>query len=176
MYVLTGTRSTNRSATTKAHRSLWRASLLTRTFRSPSFEALRRMGHDVVTIADAGKAGQALTDEAVLQFASADRRVVVTLNRRHFVRLHQEEPNQTGIIVCSLDLDFDGQAGRIDQALATQESMAGRLIPVQRAPTVRIPESARARCANGTGCRAPRVRGPVSACRFRHERLHFCPS
>jgi hypothetical protein len=31
------------------------------------------MGHDVVTVANAGKAGQALTDKAVLQLAGADQ-------------------------------------------------------------------------------------------------------
>jgi hypothetical protein len=101
-------------------------------FPFPVVEALRRMGHDVVTVADAGKAGRALTDKAILQLAGADRRAVVTLNRRHFVRLHAVEPNHAGIIVCSLDLDFDGQAARVDQAVATQESMAGRLIRVNR--------------------------------------------
>jgi len=58
----------------------------------------------------------------------------VTLNRRHFVRLHDAEPTHAGIIVCSLDLDFDAQATRIHQAVATQESMVGRLIRVNRAP------------------------------------------
>lgn len=90
------------------------------------------MGHDVVTVANAGTAGQALTDKAILQFAGADQRAVVTLNRRHFVRLHATEPNHAGIIVCSLDLDFDGQASRIDQAVATQPSLVGRLIRVNR--------------------------------------------
>ena len=101
-------------------------------FPFPVVEALRRMGRDVVTVTDVGKAGQALTDKAVLQLAGADQRAVLTLNRRHFVRLHAAEPNHAGIIVCSLDLDFDGQAARIDQAVATQESIVGRLIRVNR--------------------------------------------
>lgn len=102
-------------------------------FPFPVVEALRQIGHDVVTVADAGKAGQALTDKVVLELATADQRAVVTLNRKHFVRLHRSDPNHAGIIVCSLDLDFDGQATRIDQAVATQGSMLGRLIRVNRA-------------------------------------------
>lgn len=90
------------------------------------------MGHDVVTVVDVGKAGQALTDKAILQLAGADERAVLTLNRRHFVRLHAVDANHAGIIVCSLDLDFEGQAARIDQAVATEESMVGRLIRVNR--------------------------------------------
>jgi Domain of unknown function (DUF5615) len=101
-------------------------------FPFPVVEALRRIGHDVVTVADAGRAGQALTDKAVLALAAADQRAVVTLNRKHFVRLHRAEPNHGGIIVCSLDLDFDGQTTRIDEAIATQESLVGRLIRVNR--------------------------------------------
>jgi hypothetical protein len=76
--------------------------------------------------------GQSFTDKAILESATADQRAVVTLNRRHFVRLHSEDPKHAGIIVCSLDLDFDGQAARIDEAIAKQESTAGRLIRVNR--------------------------------------------
>jgi hypothetical protein len=101
----------------------------------PVVEALRRISHDVVTVADAGKAGQALTDKAVLQQATVDQRAVVTLNRKHFVRLHRADSNHAGIIVCSLDLDFDGQATRISRAIATAESLVGRLIRVNRPQT-----------------------------------------
>ena len=104
-------------------------------FPVPVVDALRRRGHDVVTIADAGQAGLALSDIAVLQLATADERAVVTLNRRHFVRLHTVEPEHAGIIVCSLDLDFDGQAARISHAIETQSSLAGLLIRVNRPPT-----------------------------------------
>jgi uncharacterized protein DUF5615 len=89
--VLTATRSIDRFARTKAPRSQWRAYSLTRTFRSPSSK--RRIGHNVITVADAGKAGQALSDKAVLEMAAADQRAVVTLNRRHFVQLHLADPN-----------------------------------------------------------------------------------
>ena len=55
---------------------------------------------------------------------------------RHIVaRLHAEEPKNAGIIVCSLDLDFERQPARIDQVVATSESIAGRLIRVNRPET-----------------------------------------
>jgi hypothetical protein len=57
-------------------------------FPLPVVEELRRLGHDIVTITDAGKAGQSLADEALLEFAYADNRAVLTLNRKHFLRLH----------------------------------------------------------------------------------------
>jgi hypothetical protein len=101
-------------------------------FPFPVVEELRRLGHDAVTIGDAGKAGQSLVDEAVLLLATADGRTLLTLNRKHFVRLHASVPHHAGIIVCSLDLDFAGQAGRIHAAIATQAALSGCLVRVNR--------------------------------------------
>ena len=56
-------------------------------FPLPVVEELRRLGDEVVTINDTGKAGQSLTDEAVLDFAHADDRAVVTLNRKRSSRV-----------------------------------------------------------------------------------------
>ena len=57
-------------------------------FTLPVVEELRRLGHDVLTIQETGKAGQSIPDEEVQAFASADRRAVLTLNRKHFIHLH----------------------------------------------------------------------------------------
>ena len=97
-------------------------------FPLPVVEALRRVGHDVVTVADIGKANQSMTDEAILILASADSRAVATLNRKHFVRLHASGRHHAGIIVCTFDWDFEGQAARIQTAMAAQGPLAGRLI------------------------------------------------
>ena len=48
---------------------------------------LRRLGHDTLTIQETGKAGQRVTDEQVLAFATSDNRVVLTLNRRRSLLL-----------------------------------------------------------------------------------------
>ena len=102
-------------------------------FPFPVVEALRSFGDDVLTLRDLGKAGQSLTDIAVLKLASDDSRAVLTLNRRHFVRLRHSSPNHTGIVVCTFDLDFEGQAGRIRAAVGTQSSLAGQLLRINRA-------------------------------------------
>lgn len=102
-------------------------------FPFPVVEALRSFGHDVVTLSDLGKAGQAVTDGAVLKLASDDSRAVLTLNRKHFVRLHQSSSDHSGIVVCSFDLDFDGQAERIRAAFGAQSSLAGQLLRINRA-------------------------------------------
>ena len=58
-------------------------------FPIPAVEELRRLGHDVLTIQETGHANQASSDEAVLAFACDEHRALLTLNRKHFVRLHQ---------------------------------------------------------------------------------------
>ena len=58
-------------------------------FPLPVVEELRRLGHDVLTIQEAGKANQECPDEAVLASASADDRALLTINRKHFIRLHR---------------------------------------------------------------------------------------
>ena len=67
--------------------------------------ALRQLGHDVLTTMESGKAGQAIADDAVLAFATTEQRVLVTLNRKHFIRLHTLQPDHAGIVVCTFDLD-----------------------------------------------------------------------
>ncbi len=101
-------------------------------FPLPVVEKLRSLGHDVLTIQEAGKADRALPDQEVLSFAVAENRAVLTLNRRHFMRLHREDSNHAGIIVCKFDPDFDGQAERIHKAIAVPASLAGQLVRVNR--------------------------------------------
>lgn len=101
-------------------------------FPLPGVEELRRLGHDMLTVAEAGKARQAVPDDEVLTFATNDNRAVVTINRKHFVRLHRERPEHAGIIVCTLDTDFAGQAQRIDAAVKVQGELKGQLLRVNR--------------------------------------------
>ena len=101
-------------------------------FPFPVTQELRRLGHDVVTLEDLGKVDQRLSDDAVLALATEQDRAVLTINRRHFVRLHQERPEHAGIVVCSLDIDFEGQAKRIAAALEAEGTEAGKLFRINR--------------------------------------------
>lgn len=101
-------------------------------FPLPAVIELRRLGHDVLTVAEAGYAEQAIPDEEVLAFAVSLERAVLTINRKHFIKLHRAQPNHAGIIVCTLDADFVGQAGRIDKALAENVDILGALLRVNR--------------------------------------------
>ncbi len=55
-------------------------------FPLPTVEKLRSLGHDVLTVQEAGQADQALPDAEVLAFATREGRAVLTLNRLHFIR------------------------------------------------------------------------------------------
>ena len=101
-------------------------------FALPVVLALRRLGHDVLTTHEAGKSEQSVPDDEVLRFASGENRAVLTLNRKHFIRLHRTMPRYQGIIVCTYDPDFAGQAARIDAAIQKQPILDDKLLRVNR--------------------------------------------
>jgi hypothetical protein len=101
-------------------------------FPYPAVEALRRLGHDVLTAAEAGQAGLGTPDEDVLAFAHADGRAVLTHNRKHFRNLHKAGIPHSGVVLCTEDLDFDSLAARIDLAVPSTRNITGQLIRVIR--------------------------------------------
>jgi hypothetical protein len=101
-------------------------------FPLPAVEELRRLGNDVLTIQETGRGGKALPDHEVLDLARVENRILLTVNRRHFIRLHGAHPDHGGIVVCTYDPDFSGQALRIHEAVAGVSELAGRLIRVNR--------------------------------------------
>jgi hypothetical protein len=96
---------------------------------------LRELGHDVLTVREAGKAGQGIPDDEVLSHAHSEGRAVVSKNRKHFVQLHRKSPTHSGIIVFTEDLDYAAVADRIRAAISSVADLAGRLIKVNRPPT-----------------------------------------
>jgi hypothetical protein len=101
-------------------------------FPLPVVEALRQQGHDVLTIQETGLAGQAMSDEAVLAFACAEHRAVLTFNRKHFIRLHLQNSGHAGIVACTFDPDFQALAQRIHDAAVEQPPMDSQLVRVNR--------------------------------------------
>ncbi len=101
-------------------------------FPYPAVEELRRLGHDVITIQETGKAQQALPDEEVLSEATKDQRALLTINRKHFVKLHGSMTDHEGIIVCSFDLNFLALAKRIHDAIKTQKTLKRKLLRINR--------------------------------------------
>ncbi|MEH2423072.1 MAG: DUF5615 family PIN-like protein [Nostoc sp.] len=101
-------------------------------FPYETVEYLRDLGHDVLTIQEAGNANLKIPDDKVLGFASSDKRVVLTLNRRDFKRLHRSQPTYAGIIICTDDADRSGLAQRIHVAILAAEPLVSKLISVVR--------------------------------------------
>jgi hypothetical protein len=101
-------------------------------FPLPVVELLRACGHDVATIQERGRAGEAVSDPEVLRLAASEGRAVPTPNRRDFLRLHAVGSSHAGIVVCTVDPDFAGQAARIDAALRATDDLRGQVIRVNR--------------------------------------------
>ncbi len=99
----------------------------------PVVEALRSHGHDVVALV-ASSVGSGASDASILALARTEQRAVVTLDRRDFFRLHREQPNHEGIVACTFDPDFAGQARRIHEALPPGRDLRGVLLRVNRPP------------------------------------------
>ena len=101
-------------------------------FPLPVVDELRELGHDVLTIQETGKANQAMTDEDVLDFANSEKRILLTLNRRHFIRLHNKRHPHAGIFACAFDPDFSALATRIDHALQEESDFTKKVVRINR--------------------------------------------
>lgn len=99
-------------------------------FPLPVVRLLREMGHDILTVQEAGNTSA--SDPAVLAFATTDDRAVLTQNRRHFIKLHNQAPEHAGIVSCTTDSDVERLALRINEAIAAAEPLAKKLIRVRR--------------------------------------------
>lgn len=101
-------------------------------FPYPVVERLRQLGHDVLTTFAAGRANRAITDEDQLAFATSLGRAILTRNRRHFIPLHWRSADHAGIVSIADDANFDGQAIRINEALANYPTLARQHLRVNR--------------------------------------------
>jgi hypothetical protein len=95
-------------------------------------QELRRLGHDVLTAFEDGRANQSITDKALLARATEINRALLSLNRLDFKRLHSQNLNHAGIIICTEDPDRIGQAERVAESIAQAAELTGQLIRVYR--------------------------------------------
>ena len=101
-------------------------------FRLPVVAELRRLGHDVLTAFEDGRANQKIEDEKVLSRANRLARVLLTINRLDFRRLHTSGHPHVEIILCTADIDFPGQASRIHASCVDEIDFTGKLIQINR--------------------------------------------
>lgn len=97
-------------------------------FPQPVVEALRALGHDVLTSLDAGDANQRIEDPKVLADAASLGPALLTVNRRDFLRLHNAGAGHQGIIACTQDIDFAGQAKRIDEEVRKHTALTWKFV------------------------------------------------
>jgi predicted nuclease of predicted toxin-antitoxin system len=104
-------------------------------FPRPAVDRLIAKGFDVLTVQEAGKANQKISDPEVLAFAINQGRAVITQNRRDFISLHNQSQAHAGIVVCTKNLDWDSFADEIERALSGRTSITGELIRISRPPS-----------------------------------------
>ncbi|MBE9163513.1 MULTISPECIES: DUF5615 family PIN-like protein [Microcoleaceae] len=98
----------------------------------PVVKLLRNLGHDVLTVQEAGKANQKIPDEEVLDSAISNNRAFLTLNRPDFIQMHRLSSDHAGIIVCTNDQNWERLAVRINEAISNLETLRSLLIRVNR--------------------------------------------
>ena len=101
-------------------------------FPLPTVIKLRQLGHDLTALVESEEAEQAMPDDEVLNLATSQERILLTLNRRDFIRLHNEGSDHAGIVVCTFDADFVALAERIHEMLEKTPDMSGQLVRVNR--------------------------------------------
>jgi hypothetical protein len=101
-------------------------------FRYPVVEELRRLGHDVLTCQEAGRAGQGIEDEIVLDDARGLCRILLTQNREDFKKLHRKGLPHHGIVLCTYDSNATALAQRITEEVSHKEPGGRWLVSVVR--------------------------------------------
>ena len=101
-------------------------------FPLPVVLILRSLGHDILTVQESGYGNKGFDDSDVLEFARSKGRAVLTLNRKDFIRLHRQNNNHFGIIVCTSDLNFCRQAQNIKRSLCAERHLLQKLIRVDK--------------------------------------------
>jgi hypothetical protein len=79
-------------------------------------KSLRKLGEDVLTALEAGRANQEIRDTEVLAYANQLGRAGLTNDRWHFHRMHTRNPAHAGIITFTDDPDTEALATRIHDA------------------------------------------------------------
>lgn len=93
-------------------------------------EALRELGHEVLTSLESGRANKRIPDDEVLQFAKDENRILLTMNRKDFFRLHSDpDTAHAGIVACTQNPDPQALAGNIHEVVRAG-SCAGKFIKV----------------------------------------------
>lgn len=95
---------------------------------------LRLKGHEVLTAYEAGRAGQGIPDDAVLEFAASNGLAVLTINRRDYFKLHRAGVGHAGIVACTDNRNLHQFADQIHAAVTAVGDLQNALVRVYRRP------------------------------------------
>jgi hypothetical protein len=102
----------------------------------PVVQHLRRLQHDVLTVFEAGNANTSISDAEVLAFAVQQERIVLTINRKDFIALHNNykraKKTHYGVIVCTKDDDFKRFAMNVHTAIESELPILNKLVRVYK--------------------------------------------
>ena len=102
-------------------------------FPRPVVLELRRLSYDVLTSQEAGRSDKKVSDAAVFVYAIAEQRIIITVNRKDFIKIHRENPEHFGIIVCTENPNIEVFAQCINKILTeNQGDCAGKLLRVYK--------------------------------------------
>ncbi len=86
----------------------------------------------LAVVIEDGRANKAISDEKVLTRSTKLDRVLLTINRRDFLRLHNSGKEHSGMILCTFDAEFEGRAGRIHETCENSTGLSRKVIRVNR--------------------------------------------
>ena len=93
---------------------------------------LRNLGHDVLTAFEDNKANLAIPDDDFLARAIELNRTVLTHNRIDFKRLHTQNSEHFGIVICTENKDRLELANKIHEKVSEYDHLEGELVKVYR--------------------------------------------
>lgn len=95
--------------------------------------SLRGLGYNTVTMQNVENTSQPenpMDDDQVLDYATQHKRTVVTLNKKHFKKLREDNVTHYGIIICRTDDEEHKRAKEIDAIAKANKSLQQQLFVV----------------------------------------------
>jgi hypothetical protein len=99
-------------------------------FPLPVVEELRKLGHIIITVQESQNT--MMKDSGIFEYIKKNNMVLLTLNRLHFIHIHNKNKDHPGIIVCTFDSNFKRLANNIDKIFSNNSPLKGKLIRVNK--------------------------------------------
>ena len=101
-------------------------------FNHKVLKILTEVPYDVTSIKELGLDRKWFSDEDVLKTAIELNRVILTHNKRDFIKLHRKAEWHPGIITCYQTADFETLAGKIISLIEGVDSFENSLFRINK--------------------------------------------